>query len=67
MKKKGQRSSVQDKEQEQMKAQSVWAKKLKQRGSDKRSELGVFIFPIYSLFDREPRSYLEFPNHLLDW
>ena len=27
---------------------------------------GVPIFPIYSLFDGEPRSYLEFPNHLVD-
>ena len=26
---------------------------------------GVFIVPIYSLFHREPRSYLEFPNHLV--
>ena len=37
-------------------------------GSD--SELGVFIFPIlgpiYSLLNGEPRSYMEFPNHLVD-
>ena len=31
-------------------------------GSD--SELGVFIFPTHSLFNGEPRSYSEFPNHL---
>ena len=30
-------------------------------------ELGVFIFPIYSLLNGEPRSYLEFPNHLLGY
>ena len=30
-------------------------------GSD--SELGVPILPIYSLFNGEPRSYLEFPSH----
>ena len=28
-------------------------------------ELGVFMFPIYSLLNGEPRSYLEFPNHLI--
>ena len=33
-------------------------------GSD--SELGVFTFPIYSLFNGEPGSYLEFPNHQID-
>ena len=33
-------------------------------GSD--SELGVPIFPIDSLFNGEPRSYLDFPNHLID-
>ena len=27
----------------------------------------VSIFPIYSLLDGEPRSYLEFPNHLLEY
>ena len=27
---------------------------------------GVFIFPIGSLFNGELRSYLEFPNHLID-
>ena len=35
-------------------------------GSDQRSELGVFIFlrnVSYSI--GEPRSYLEFPNHLI--
>ena len=29
-------------------------------------ELGVFIFPTYSLLNGEPRCYLEFPNHLID-
>ena len=33
-------------------------------GLEGAKELGVFIFPIYSLFNGEPRSYLEFPNHL---
>ena len=28
-------------------------------------ELGVFIFPIDSPFNGEPRNYLEFPNHLI--
>ena len=28
-------------------------------------ELGVPIFPIYSLSNGGPRSYREFPNHLL--
>ena len=32
-------------------------------GWEGAKELGVFIFPIYSLFNVEPRSYLEFPNH----
>ena len=32
-------------------------------GLEGAKELGVFIFPIYSLFNGEPRSYLEFPNH----
>ena len=29
-------------------------------------ELEVFIFPTDSLFTGEPRSHLEFPNHLID-
>ena len=29
-------------------------------------ELGLSIFPIHSIFNGEPRSYLEFPNHLID-
>ena len=32
-------------------------------GSD--LELGVFIFPIDSLFNGDPISYLEVPNHLI--
>ena len=32
-------------------------------GSD--SELGVSIFPRYVLLNGEPRSYLEFPNHVI--
>ena len=28
-------------------------------------ELGLFIFPLYSPFNGEPRSYLEFPNYLI--
>ena len=35
-------------------------------GWEGAKELGVPIFPMYSLFDGEPRSYLEFPNHLID-
>ena len=35
-------------------------------GSDKRSELGVPIFPIYSFSEWGASwSYLEFPNHLI--
>ena len=30
-------------------------------------ELGISIFPIYSLFNGEPRTYLEFSNHLIEW
>ena len=30
-------------------------------------ELGVPIFPINDLFNGEPSSYLEFPNHLITW
>ena len=29
--------------------------------------VGVPIFPIDSLFNGEPRSYLEFPNHAIVW
>ena len=34
-------------------------------GWEGAKELGGSIFPIYSLFNGEPRSYLEFPNHLI--
>ena len=30
-------------------------------------ELEVSIFPIDFLFNGEPRSYLEFPNHQIDF
>ena len=35
-------------------------------GSEGTKELGVSIFPLYFPFNGEPRSYLEFPNHLID-
>ena len=34
--------------------------------SEGAKELAVFIFPTYSLFNGEPRSYLEFSNHLIN-
>ena len=34
-------------------------------GSEKWSGLGVFTFPRHSLFNGEPGSYSEFPNHLI--
>ena len=35
-------------------------------GSQGAKELGVSIFPIILLFNVEPRSYVEFPNHLIN-
>ena len=35
-------------------------------GRERFGAFGVPICPIYSLFNGEPRSYLEFPNHLID-
>ena len=34
-------------------------------GREQFRAFGVFIFPIYSPFNEEPRSYLEFPNYLI--
>ena len=37
-----------------------------QRLEVSQGAFGVPIFPIYSSFNGEPRSYFEFPNHLLE-
>ena len=42
-----------------------WCQHTSGSGQEGAKELGVSIFPTYSLFNGEPRNYLEFPNHLI--
>ena len=46
-------------------ADRICIKKSISSGQEGSQELGLAILPMYSLFNWEPRSYWEFPDHLL--